>query len=70
LAAVTGSDAARLEHAYRVALGRPPTAQERAVALQFVAAAAPPDSGDQARLDAWAQVHQALFACVDFRYLN
>ncbi|MBL9210154.1 MAG: DUF1553 domain-containing protein [Opitutaceae bacterium] len=70
LAAVTGSDAARLDYAYRLALGRLPTAQERAVALQFVAAVAPPDSGDQARLDAWAQVHQALFCCVDFRYLN
>ena len=70
LAAVTGSDAARLDHAYRLALGRPPTEQERAVALQFVAVAAPPDSGDKSRLEAWAQVHQALFACVDFRYLN
>lgn len=65
-----GDDATRLEHIYRLTLGRKPTAGERQLALDFVAAFAPSDAGETARQNAWAQVHQALFACVDFRYLN
>jgi len=67
---VKGDDAARLEHAYRVALGRRPTERERALALEFVRAATGGESDDAARLEAWAQMHQSIFACVDFRYLN
>ncbi|MSU47690.1 MAG: DUF1553 domain-containing protein [Opitutus sp.] len=64
-------DAARIEEAYRVALGRAPTARERALALQFVGAASgTAGGGDDARLEVWAEFHQSLFACVDFRYLN
>ncbi len=67
---VAGSDAARLDHAYRVALGRRPTERERALALEFVGAATGGETDEAARLEAWAQVHQSIFACVDFRYLN
>jgi cytochrome c553 len=70
LRAVKGDDAARLEHAYRIALGRKPTAGERRIALDFVAVHAPSDAAEPARQAAWAQVHQALLACVDFRYLR
>ncbi len=63
-------DTARLDRAYRVALGRVPTAKERALALQFVSGASSEGTGEAARADAWAQLHQSLFACVDFRYLE
>jgi hypothetical protein len=57
-------DAARIEEAYRVTLGRAPTTRERELAQRYVVA----DGG--AGAEAWAQLYQALFACVDFRYLN
>ncbi len=67
----TGDDAARLDRAYRVALGRAPTAKERTLALQFVSGVSGESSGDAtARAEAWAQLHQSIFACVDFRYLD
>ncbi len=60
-------DTARLDRAYRQALGRLPTAAERNLSLRFIhaelAAGAPP-------LDAWAGLYQALFGCVGFRYLD
>jgi hypothetical protein len=56
-------DAGRIDRAYRTALGRPPTAKEREVALKFVAQA-----GDKQA--AWERVYQALFGCIDFRYVN
>lgn len=71
LAEPAADDDARIERAYRRALGRPPTERERALARQFVN----DGEGDAtaegaARLEAWSQLHQALFASVDFRYLN
>jgi hypothetical protein len=71
LAEPAADDDARIERAYRRALGRPPTERERVLARQFVN----DGEGDAtaegaARLEAWSQLHQALFASVDFRYLN
>ncbi len=69
---VTGDDpddAARVDRAYRTALGRLPTPGERRTAVDFLRAA----SGSQAADDqhaAWAQLYQALFACIDFRYVD
>ncbi len=63
-------DAARIDHAYRVTLGRPPAARERDLALQFLASAAGSDPGTATRHEAWAQLYQSIFACIDFRYLN
>jgi hypothetical protein len=63
-------DAARIERAYRATLGRGPTDRERALAREFLAGerdAAPDENG---RIGRWAQFHQSLFACVDFRYLD
>ncbi len=65
LAATVVDAAARIDLAYRAALGRGPTANERSLASEFLRAA-----GGDAPLEAWAQLHQAIFASVDFRYLN
>ncbi len=60
-----GDDAARLEHAYRTALGRLPMDRERELALAFMAGRTAAE-----RQAAWEQLYQALFACIDFRYVN
>jgi hypothetical protein len=57
-------DAKRIDRAYRLALGRLPTPRERDIALKFLSA-----SSDE-RSAAWEQFYQALFACIDFRYVN
>ncbi len=44
-------------------LGRAPTIEERRITLRFVAGATDPE-------EAWAQVAQALFGSLDFRFLN
>jgi hypothetical protein len=59
-------DGGRVDRAYRLALGRAPTARERELALTFVAGEASP----QQRPAAWERFYQALFACIDFRYVN
>jgi hypothetical protein len=61
-------DKARVDRAYRLALGRPPTPCERAIALKFVASSA--DRSAAERLTAWGRFYQALFACIDFRYVK
>jgi cytochrome c553 len=65
--------AARAEVAYRWTLGRPPTAAERRVVLGYVNAAdgaAAGLTGNDAERAAWAQVFHALFASIDFRYVE
>jgi hypothetical protein len=56
-------DTARVTRAYRLTLGRDPTAGERDVALKFVG------RGKDAT-ESWAAVFHALFASADFRYLD
>ncbi|MEY2878116.1 MAG: hypothetical protein RLZZ15_496 [Verrucomicrobiota bacterium] len=63
-------DAARVERAYRVTLGRAPSPNEFALALRFGSSAAGEIPSVEARAEEWAQLHQSLFACVDFRYLD
>ncbi len=69
LAAADRTELARIDAAYRLILGRAPTPREREVAHTFVtapdveAAATPP-------ADRWAHFFQALFASIDFRYLD
>jgi hypothetical protein len=60
-------DAKRIDRAYRVALGRLPTERERKIALRFVSE---PAATPAQRLAAWERFHQALFASIDFRYVN
>ena len=58
-------DAERIDDAYRKALGRQPTLRERELALAYVSVPLP-----EQRVGAWERFYQALFACVDFRYVN
>ena len=62
LAEAHRDDAARVARAYRLALGRPPTAGEREIAQRFLKG-----KGDA---DAWAALFHALFASAEFRYVN
>jgi hypothetical protein len=55
-------DAARIVRAYRLALGREPTAGEREIAMRFLA--------KRDAKEAWAGVFHALFASADFRYVD
>jgi hypothetical protein len=59
-------DDARVAHAYRTLLGRAPREREQRIARDFLAGA----KGAEERAAAWAQVHQALFASADFRYVE
>jgi hypothetical protein len=63
------SDNERVELAYRTALGRLPTAREARIALQAVHS---PDDRDGAPSAAagWERLYQALFASVEFRYVE
>jgi len=63
-------DAARIAYAYRRVLGRAPTEPERRLAERFVGPSAGGPAEEARRLETWAQLHQSLFASVDFRYLN
>ncbi len=56
----------RLTQAYLWLLGRAPREREREIARRFLEGAA----GGEERTAAWAQLHQALFASADFRYLE
>ncbi|MBX6313719.1 MAG: DUF1553 domain-containing protein [Isosphaeraceae bacterium] len=58
-------DSGRINRAYRLALGRPPTESERQIGLRFVAEAA--GEGPE---ESWAILFQALFASPDFRYIH
>ena len=53
-------EAQRVERAYRTTLGRLPTAKEKEIALRFV-------TSEKAT---WERLYQALFASVDFRYVE
>jgi hypothetical protein len=57
-------DEARVVRAYRLTLGRAPTAGERRIALEFVR-----DQSGEAG-ERWGMLFQALFASVEFRYVN
>jgi hypothetical protein len=61
--ALHGDTAARLQAACIRLLGRPPTAAESSIFERFLRTAATPELG-------WRQIHQALFASLDFRYID
>jgi hypothetical protein len=58
-------DVTGLDFAWRATLGRAPTDSERALTLRHLQAA-----GTTGRDEAWTEVFHALFASVDFRYLD
>ncbi|HVX13152.1 MAG TPA: DUF1553 domain-containing protein [Pirellulales bacterium] len=57
----------RIERSYRLALGRAPTTAEAGIARQFLQSAT---AANAEPIDAWAHFWQALFATLDFRYLD
>jgi hypothetical protein len=59
----SGDDRARLVRAWRLALGREPSDGEAAVALRHLESVRQAEQG-------WASIFHALFACVEFRYVN
>lgn len=59
------SDRQRVERAYRLSLGRLPTSSELQLALEFVAGV-----DESSRIDVWGEFYQALFASLDFRYVD
>ena len=66
-----GHDERRIDRAYRLALGRAPSERELRIATEFLARSE--DAGDGASAspeEAWALVFQALFATIDFRYID
>jgi hypothetical protein len=67
LADQTLNNEGRIAWAYRLTLGRPPSPGELRLAEKYLAGA----TGSSAELQAaWAQLVQALFASMDFRYVN
>ncbi len=64
LASSAGDDE-RLVNAFRTSLCRPPTQKERAIFAKLIVSA----NGER-RTEAWSQVYQTLFGCLDFRYLE
>jgi len=76
LAETSLDDAGRVDWAYRLAVGRPPSADERDRAIEFIAGraanvadTADSEESDEARLHAWAGFCQAMFASAEFRYV-
>ncbi len=78
LAEHAGTNADRVERAYRIALGRQPTTDEAAVLIQFVEQSVGDanqigganQTDDAKAVQAWRQVFLSLFASVDFRYVD
>ncbi|MBI1371534.1 MAG: DUF1549 domain-containing protein [Phycisphaera sp.] len=66
----SNDDAGRVTQAYRLALCRLPSEQERVRALRYLDATTKELSGDAARVTAWASFCQALLASAEFRYIN
>ena len=62
-----GAEETRLREFYLEAIGRPPTPNEEAVAREFLALAGEKEFGPE---QAWAELCQAVFASMDFRYLK
>ena len=61
-------DAARLDRAYRLTLGRLPTSAEREIALRYLQTSSSPSPLETKA--AWASLFQSLFASIDFRYVE
>jgi hypothetical protein len=64
------SDDPRVERAFREALGRGPTENERRIALAAVTVPDDAKNKTETRLAAWERFYQALFGCIDFRYVD
>jgi len=58
------NDSGRIDLAYRTTIGRMPTENERHLALRFIG------EQDKESAGAWERLYQALFASIDFRYME
>ena len=58
---------ARIERAYRLVLGRAPSAKERGIAGEFLTSA---PTGSDIKLSPWEQFTQALLSTNEFTYLD
>jgi cytochrome c553 len=65
MAAKNLDDSAKLDLVYRSSLGRLPSERERALVVEYLGKTPMSD-----RAKAWEAVHQSLFACIDFRYVE
>ncbi len=70
LAADFPGDAERLDFACRATLGRGPTKLESDLLLAKSGASGGDNHDAESQLAAWKRVCQALFACLDFRYVD
>jgi hypothetical protein len=70
LALPVAGDTERLERAYRMALGRSPSEGEARVAMKYLSRAPADGAVDSNRQQAWTAFFQALFASMDFRYVE
>ncbi len=61
--ALAASDPERIDAAYMRILGRQPSERERTLCTQYLATNDP-------GIEGWTQIHQMLFASIDFRYLD
>ena len=59
---------ARVEHVYRVCLGRAPTATEQRISLEFLASDR--STADRDEGEVWTELIKALFATLEFRYVD
>ncbi len=67
---VNASPADCIDRAYRLAIGRAPTTAEKEVSLNFLNQHTTGEPAGSSGLEAWADLWQAIFTSVDFRYLN
>ena len=56
-------EASRINHAYLLALGRPPTDREEQILLSYL-------QTNTNSKESWTQIFQSLFASLDFRHLH
>ncbi len=70
-------DGQRLARLYLRAVGRPPSMQERKLALEFLGLIAVPSETTakdsdlaERRLEHWSALCQAVMSCIDFRYVD
>ncbi|MDB6139158.1 MAG: Protein of unknown function (DUF1553)/Protein of unknown function (DUF1549)/Planctomycete, partial [Verrucomicrobiaceae bacterium] len=70
LAMTFDSEARRLDHAFAMTLGRPPTAKERRLAQDFVTVSDSEAEAAAVKAERWALLVQSLFASVDFRHVE
>ena len=66
------SDGMRIQTAYEESLGRRPSPNEKDLALKFIGQSIEnsDEKTDKTMIEVWGQFYQALFASIDFRYVE